>query len=1655
MSKLNKLLYILLLIFLGSCKPAGDKFVDAVTDLITKEVTVKTNLEPNLGEISVGSDSKRIVVTIKNNSSDPIRNLKLEIAKNQSVLKFYPNEESAYIDPGYGGTCKGALDVDESCDYVLEFGTRKSGEFEVQVKISYENTIKPEEKIIKFKALLGEPASLVFTNDKTVYNFDVIEKTDPSERILDLEVQNVGGLSAKQLTIDLINELGNEIRLVEHNCPSQLDPLKKCDLKIGYKPADNSYDETEANYSGKLTLGYYKDPEGKTGKLNGVIKYKASTIEAKLTTNFAPIVYGTVVAGNKITKQFKIANSGYKEGELLDFVFKDYVGNVIGTCNKTLPGTSGTKIGCLANTALGFPFELEDLNSCFSKMIKGKSGNLEGDSCYFNLTYWPKKSWPSGSQIINNFDNLSVEIVYDSRFKDLFNQVNKPDMFNISATFSSVAKVELTNVKLNLIDVNPIINSTNGIYDINIGRLAKITDSSYSVNVQLTFSNTGETSAVLVSLTDGAFSPFVVPETTGANLNEYYQGVKFVGCGIIAAGGNCKLSFNLSALDKGNQSTEDALMYDDISDVLKKIKIFNFTYTDGSLFNDDGTNFLNSLTKARLESKLIAKGFLSYVGSTTVTRPSVIHGNSEIFKVKLKNVGTGPIYAILPHTSENFDPDNTASFPFKVTDQVTMGVNDCYDLLYPKNFVPVDGVDLPDSNKFLAAGDSCELAVESKLGDAFRETQATYGTGKVPNHFRHWTPYGDSSEFWMRQDSTTNNKEISFNYYDGDVDPANSASLPFGLKNVSAKYIVTAEFQAPAYVTFRDPKPVQSAILYRPAFTYPNLSMTYPKAITQSSFSVLEDFFDFTIYNSVANSLFYKATMSKNYFSSFVSGPHTTFVYHMGTFKVGEVGKGSISLYNFGGTTASNFVVTEDSAPGSPIALKKLNTLTYTSPSSPYSFSKLQTIPMDFEFTPLTAGETKRCYTFEYNNGIVSNSMQSLCVIANAVNTSPKLKFSVQDYAVTYDSGTDTITETPSGTWIDFNPEINSVDDSLVTNFEAVKASKVYGLKLFKITNIGDSATSGAAFSLLSTENTPGATISDVSVRNAPSGTTCSTNMNLAIGDYCQIFVKYAPPSSPAGSANDLYNFYMGVVYPRISNQYIAQTMKMSFAAKNPAKLAVQSVTPEIVTDWTTPTLPKNISESYPLNLNNYSKSNTHYIHTSASATKTFTVNVVNSNAIKASFLSMNGSPVVGQTWNTILDNSNVKIEANRGCFYGDDEFNGAIPSSEKGFNATTTNSCQLQVSFKASYSYSVCNTSTKTYTVRYGGEVTTGCNPFVFKLNYYSFKRSTQENFYLHVKGYIEPNRSTFSGSQVSNIFAVGTSSSKGSVSFKLPTTFSATDSSLGVITKYRVYYSTSFDELYHKNVSGYYTASPVLNKIDTTSSDITITNLNKGAYYFFKVFMARSYTHPVAGAVTYYSATDLPIFTIPVPDNTAYYSGNLKALVDRSYISTQGTLSQSVSKCASLKYTFTIKGVSKQMTKSLITSTEWNDVITSSDRSTGYPLNDPGSVPHWLNDAAKNIASSITLYDGTTIASFPNFDNTQLVADSSENKLIYQKTCSNNSSCNNLYKIVGGDDVELYFQGTFYTVNTGVAYPRCKATILCPTNAAISITSGSCANP
>ena len=362
-------------------------------------------------------------------------------------------------------------------------------------------------------------------------------------------------------------------------------------------------------------------------------------------------------------------------------------------------------------------------------------------------------------------------------------------------------------------------------------------------------------------------------------------------------------------------------------------------------------------------------------------------------------------------------------------------------------------------------------------------------------------------------------------------------------------------------------------------------------------------------------------------------------------------------------------------------------------------------------------------------------------------------------------------------------------------------------------------------------------------------------------------------------------------------------------------------------------------------------------------------LNIKNVSAEKASFLAqwqaVNGaSPLPGGSWIEIYNDDGVVVEANRACFFGDDEGDAGVPDEEKGFNASSSNACRMNfhIDLDDTYFGETLDTS-KTY----------------FKLLFYNNKRSSTSEMLFHFTGFIEPNPSNMSNTDIANV----ETDSDGNLYFEWDSSV-AGNSSWGSIIGYNVYAATtqvSLNDIFKAS-------SPEF----TTNEYITLNGLVPGRYYYLKVVAVRQ----SPSGKQYISDIDSPIKSVIIPPEGYVYNYDQKILFSKNYSSEGGPdlKDEGAGVCASDIVTLSQNGSIKNKPMKLIDTDIWN-LIESDPSYSDYSID---TTPHWMSDNPVDISFI-----------FPDFSCSETSGDDGASNF-YTKDCSD-CSCNTLSIVKGGD--------------------------------------------
>jgi hypothetical protein len=1681
--KIVKSYFIILpFILLMSCKPIDKKVVYADVNNFLSPVGVSVNPGLDLGEMEISSDPKEITMIVTNNSDGEFTNLSLDVFTGQNYLKFQATTSGVRKSPGAGGSCGTILKSKASCSYKLSFIPFKLGQISIPVTINYYNYIKAgTPHTVTFTGLIGEPADLAFSNGFTSYNLGNVEQTNSTVKKLFLEIVNNGELTARDITPAIVNiNASGAYSIVSNGCPKSLRGKAKCTIEVGYAPVNNSPTDLPATYNSNFSIDYLKTPNNLLGKLNSTFTFYSTRLEADFTPSVVKSLgFSTLVVGNSEIIELKIQNIGYEAGVVKALL--------IGSDIECIKAVSGNTLACkksgVPTTLANFPFIIQDTNNCFERNVIGVVAKAAGEICSLQIKYQPSVTHVTG----NTFPVSDIYLKYDSRWKGVSGTIISKKIANIpSLTALGVGLLAFDHVELTppgLTKLPNIIPDVGAYLEANLGSIplfqANVDTNGTFYLVKLFFKNVGNSSVKVKKITVGMTAPLeIIPGVSAALSSGFYLKVIQSSCETVPVSSNCIVTFNLAPKPQASTIIENAMMFDFIDSMMPSLnyKLFKLTYSSGPTVNDTGAAVPDKEIEIRLKSLLVRRGVL-VIESPNSIRYSGIAGQTQEYKIYLRNIGTGNLL-LTSGLNQMFNPpagagnDWTWRLIANSGDSDTCGIYNSVD-------------------KTLAPDEVCSVAVKTEVPETSRLTNFGY----FNDYVRGFTNQGE------RITTAGSSIDINFRYHGNPLDLV-SITETNSIK-LSSSYI------AEAHIVPQKPLPSTSAILYRPEINYSTVSVTYPGAITKNATVVPELYYDsrtFAYTYSSGNinpgagcpgyidaytyeqcyNHFFKSHLSVHHFQTISNGsmPRTggEYIFHAGTFPTGEEANFGLSFINSGVVGASSMIMVEEVDASSPISIKSI-----LPPGLSYGAATPQ---IKFGFNTNTPGLYSRCYDLNYYSGL-SNRTTRVCIYAEAVARNligGKTKLIDIGHS---DNNT---------TYTNITSNLNSFDDSEFASFFVINGSNLTVKKRFKISNNRNVSVNMMSYYILESPTSTPKNITGqlsspyISMRDANSSPAinlagdpnpaCSVGMTLAAGSSCVVDIIYAP-TDIEGQTRD----YLGVVFEIAPNQYVSYTGALSFRSAPPTKLSVVNVTFQ---DPISPT-PTDIyavtalsgtkalrlgSSAISLNRDPSNPKKYPYALTSATISNIFEYRVVNASTLKTSFMSAwtahqtkigSSDPFpVSDTEITIFTSDTAEISANRACFFGDDEGNSGIPASFKGFNRDTQNICRMKLAFKGyrTFSGSACDTQSM------GGLISNSCNPFAYTLLYSTTDGVSlvNDDLNLHMQGYIEPNSITSDTFQLTDIVA----KSNGSVKIAVPT-INANHLNRGSVTVGLLCYDKDFmklksDKIYNLindytyingNLSKIGTTADIENCVAFTDNDqyVNVGGLSSGSYYFFKVFAMRNFPIQNAGEqeLKYISNSSVMILTAAIPGANQIYNHATKQFIDTSIKSQTGTRDFAMSTCAADFTNFDILGVKYKAYKSLINTPIFNYLIANPSSNANYPNEGIGAITHWLSDSAYDIGSSISLYDGTSVPGFSNYNVTALDGTDENLKASYHQTCSNNSSCSLLYKLVGGDPGDgLYFEGVFYTTPVGAnAAIRCYRELLCPTNPTLSINSASCLQP
>ena len=1320
-----------------------------------------------------------------------------------------------------------------------------------------------------------------------------------------------------------------------------------------------------------------------------------------------------------------------------------------------------------------FPFRVVDENECFNEVSKlgytrNSSGIISdsslrtvaggtidsfGEECSIDLTFHPSITFLTDG----DFNNYNIALEYDSTWKNLVylygdDPVGDSSTYVISkAEYLKAASVSTLSLKfddefyseLTVAQNANTPGTTDGVNEyFDLGRVALITSSQFKRPLEIRFRNSGSTSATLQSITDGdGFEITTTPQTIPAPSGDkhYFREIKQQNCSTMAKNSNsCKIFAELTPL-ASSPTTQNATMFDEDNGYPDRYKVINITYTDGTSVNDDLTPTTPRTLTIRLRAFLVAQGYLVFDDNTSGQGgriDTVVAGTPEFYHVIIANRGTASIpyikavsgYNLLEsNPSERETDDESGHYPFDIVDRAGAEAGadkDCYDLIDWQQNDPNDNDPITNS---LDAGETCSLTVKMALRNNERATADNYGiTGEniLSNWFRSFNLNNNNptEENWEWIMTSSVLKRLSFTYYDGDGVSGgdyNAEVEGYGVeKNIAGgdngDYYVEVDFGEPAKIVPLAIAPIMVGAIRRASFDLPQVDPIGDDWGNSISSTTIGAGFDSqrgappAVYHARS-----KTRLNSNPANVFYDSANPTeeYIAYGGTYPADGSSTYSINfrLTNGGGVEATDIVVSAIS--GDPEITTDTSMTSFTD-----SLAAGATRNVNFYFTPgNSTGVFSTVFSFTYKNGQkdindlnaltyseVEKTFRVKVVFESLPTGNSSISVQGQDYTVTFDADTETTDEVLDGATevLDTAIHTHSSDTSVLS---AIKGSAVYAKKRYTITNTGDVDISDIKFSMKTAVQSTALQVSnsgrDFIFSDSDPGTQYCNDAGVVLSpaESCIVEIKFNPLEVTAAQT-----LRAVITFDQGTNQYIARAFSIYLQARDPAILDT-NLTAATVTDINDFSPPDG---SYRLDLKGYSNSN-HVVLTENPGSNIITYSGILVNNLsdeKASFLkayrNINGGGAtipVGE-WHTVHNPDqhenvlDITVEANRACFYGDEE-GGGDPNTW-GFNQSTVAQCELRahISFGEDYLGEMIDIAEN-----------------IFPIEYYNNGRASSGKIYFHLTGFVEPNRTSASSAQITNVLT----DSDGSIIFDFEA-FTPVNSNWGNIIDYRIFFVENLNSLNNIFSDGF------VNIMDVPSAGtVEITGLNSGTYYYIYIVPRRLSPE---GNIYLSDATNFSPIEVIVPTTNTYYDFDRKVLVDK-YLSPEGeavygTRDQAIAVCSQESINLRKNNSTIVRSKEMITLDIYESMRGNEELST-YPVD---YLLHWMSDDRVDISGVFPDYDCSVTTD--SFDSNA----SGSPDTFYNKSCTT-CNCNDLHIFRGSDgdsyppDTTLYVDGDDFT--------------------------------
>lgn len=1069
MEHMRWLLSLIFLISLLGCQQKGQQSVEILNSGIFTPISVQVNGKIlvnelfDIGEYETATEARNLVIKVTNNTMFPMTEMDFVFAPTSTqAVSFLRSAEGEPRYPGAGGTCSATLLPGQSCIINLQYEAAASGVYTQPAHFHYKNLVEPDGRPVTFTFLAGTAASLVFTEDKTRYVFGtevgptkipVVERAIKSTYSRVLQVKNAGELSARDISLGLTQSclsavtaqcpdgMGN-VYSISHDCPARLLSGQTCNLTVFYAPKNQDPvvgpvppEIVDIRYESTIKANYTNNPDNDRAVLTGYFSSVSATIEARFDTSIDNLIFETpIVSGNRALKQFRVNNTGYREGELQQIFFTDMLGSHVASCVRVDSVDQYMKCYDQAltteKTLQELPFYLRDRNDCVSVNNGTQKIYTDvGKSCVFDLYFQPSIRY------LTQLDfNLDMHAEFDTRWQDLV-VIKQRELQTLSAQTQTAARLKVISLKIAgteyissndpalqvVNDFNLPIPYESNTYD--FGRLALLSPNFFKrKSFSLTLKNEGQFPAKNLIFKDGRNTniPFQSVNATGVSLGphtpyQYFTGtlVDDLSCAEIPPGGTCTIKSNFAPIGLGDELKQMENMFDDLSGHQDDfVKRFITTYDDGALFSDSNLkttlkDIPNRSLTANIKATLVTKGVLSdYASENTWGGSTRTARNKDVQVFIFRNIGTGPI-SYLPYVGDSLP--SSLLYLDRTTNLATYNANfDCLDI-FDFQYNPVNSMGTIQSRQgtwssyptslntetgwhALPSEKSCALTFRNQAKESLKtiiETGpgtlqlASYG-GELGRFFSHMVTGND---LWEFPDKYLSDIRFQVDYYDGDSSDPAIASHP--IQSVLGHYEITTRKQIgtvsnnQAKVIPSNLYPQTSAVMYRPPFTLPTLSAD---SITKTGKSIPEAWFagpnNATI-DDPQFKPFMKGFDSKDFILPSIGGLPGSYDYmiFLGTFPVGENHVASIKLSNFGVSNSDLSNTFFENSP-SPFSIASGSITGTDSLSLAPSGMETANLPtagignnLGIRFNPTVAGRFTNTLTYTYTTGEFVNQV--------------------------------------------------------------------------------------------------------------------------------------------------------------------------------------------------------------------------------------------------------------------------------------------------------------------------------------------------------------------------------------------------------------------------------------------------------------------------------------------------------------------------------------------------------------------------------------------------------------------------------------------------------------------------------------------------------